>query len=350
VGFKKEHLPEFMESFPIDFIFIDRYLKDVNGTYLKVYLAAYSQSYKSSSFHRIDNDRDLADFLSLSLDDVSSAWDYWEEKGLVRRDPDDQSITFVNLKSMYLGDLMEKAPQGDFGVETEDSSAYHSCTPNDLASAHQIPEIKKMFSSIQKIIPRDLTPNEQLEILEWIINHNLEPPLITEAYTYGVEKRGTSSFQYISRIILNWIDDGISSLEDLRSHEHTLDDHFTFYRRVLKAIGVYNREATEKEKELMDLWMDEFHYSIDLVLKACEETVKISNPNIKYIHGILKKWKEKNVASVEDLKDLPSSPPRPQGSSDHSRHKTKFHLSQSRGDRYSAKELEKIILERQKKK
>ena len=38
---------------------------------------------------------------------------------------------------------------------------------------------------------------------------------------------------------------------------------------------------------------------MEMVLKACENTINISNPNIGYIEGILSSWNKKGIKEIE---------------------------------------------------
>ena len=102
----------------------------------------------------------------------------------------------------------------------------------------------------------------------------------------------------------------------------------------------------------MDTWIDEFGFDIDLVLEACKNSTKTSNPNINYIDAILKDWYKKGIKKVDDIKKLDIKPKnninykRTQTSP---KIRTKFHLAKSRGDKYTAEELEQLILDNQKK-
>jgi DnaD/phage-associated family protein len=103
---------------------------------------------------------------------------------------------------------------------------------------------------------------------------------------------------------------------------------------------------------MMDRWIDEYRFEIELILKACESSSKTSNPNLNYISKILSDWYAKGIKRVEDISvlDKKQSKDTIPSAAKTNRHKTKFHLPESRGEQYSAEELESLVLNNQKKK
>jgi len=103
---------------------------------------------------------------------------------------------------------------------------------------------------------------------------------------------------------------------------------------------------------MMDKWLDEYGFELDLILKACESSSKTSNPNINYINSILADWFSKGIKRPADIPVLDKKQPKAPTTSQNkvNKHKTKFHLPESRGEQYSAEELESLVLNNQKKK
>jgi len=391
--FKKSVSIEELESISLDNIFINKYLPKANGTYVKVYLLGYQKSLQSA-INRPEqpsiSHQSLAKVLEIPLSDVIDAWKYWEAQGIIELHPltlssdyeerESFSVEFLDLKEKYLlehhhwknasakreepfqhepveKEEQIKTPEAGTSEESSDSykNPYH-CTPEDLIEANKVPQIRTMFGEINKIIHRSLYPNEKIEILGWFFNFNIEPPLIVKAYNHTKEKKNISTVQYVGGVVRNWYDLGITTEEQLEAHLESTKDRFSLYNRIFRALGFSSREPSEKEKEIMDIWFDDFHFSSEIILRACEESIKISNPNISYIHGVLKNWHKNQIKTLEDVEKLrvaskQSSPSRPAlKKPSRDKFKTKFHLSDSRTSKYNAEELEALILKRQNKK
>ncbi len=63
----------------------------------------------------------------------------------------------------------------------------------------------------------------------------------------------------------------------------------------MKYLGYVNRLPTEKEKKIIDKWFEEYKFTMELVLRGCENSAKTSNPNINYIDGVLSSWYRKGI-------------------------------------------------------
>ena len=170
----------------------------------------------------------------------------------------------------------------------------YTCSVEDLVGANQIPEINKMFNSIDYIMRRQLVPNEKKKILEWIHNYNMNPDIIEKAFFYGVEKKGQRNVNYIGGIIRNWYDQGITNVEALQEHLQESNERFYRYEKVMKYLGYGNRMASAGEMKVIDKWFEEYNFSMEIVLKAVENSKKTSNPSINYIDGILTSWYHKD--------------------------------------------------------
>lgn len=335
----------------IENIFIDVYMPMANGTYVKVYLLAYKYACDKDQASQVDNIT-IAKNLNIPLSDVLSAWDFWESKKIIKKieneDNEDYSVEFVNLKQLYI-DNNYKSTHSQEQVET---SAY-TCSTKDIIDANHIPQVRDMFNEVNQIIMRPLVPNEKMQILEWIQNYNIDPPLIVKAYSYCKHKKNNKNVKYVGAVLRNWYDSGILSIEQLQEYLLKQGERYGLYVRVFKAMGFSYREPSESEKKIMDTWVDKLRFSLEIILKACENSSKTPNPNINYINSILQKWYDNDIKDLNDLEkkqEQTKSKPNTTKTTQPSRpNKTKFHLSSSRGDKYSAEELENLVLKNQKK-
>ena len=340
---------------PIENIFLDVYMPIANGTYVKVYLLAYKYACDNDANREVTNIT-IAKNLDIPLSDVLSAWDFWESKQIIKKhfsgDNDETlySVEFINLKQLYIDNNFKSI----HSKEPQTKEITTGISTKQLVEAVQIPSIKEMFIDINKIIERPLVPNEKHQILEWFYDYNIDPPLIVKAFSYSKHQKNNKNVKYVGGILRNWYDSGITNIEQLLEHQLKQGDRFGTYDRVFKALGFDFREPSEAERKMMDKWLDEYSFELDLILKACESSSKTSNPNINYIHSILTDWFTKGIKRPEDIavfdKKQPKSPSSTATQNKVNKHKTKFHLPESRGEQYSADELESLVLNNQKKK
>ncbi|HHU18087.1 MAG TPA: DnaD domain protein [Clostridiales bacterium] len=283
MNFKKEINKDFyLRDTHVENIFINEYMPQAPGNYVKVYLFALMYA----DFDKNMTNETIAKHLGMEDEDVLKAWTYWEKLGVIRKHfikPGDKfhyQVEFINLKGLVYG-KKSKARKQDSKV------------PDRLKGLMDNKDIKKMYSRIEQITGRLFEGNEPMEILSWITDYNATPEMILYAYSYCVKKKGHSNHKYVAAVVKEWANQGLKTAEQIEDYLEEIDNRHYLYKRVLRALGLL-RNATEEEKRIMDTWFDQMGFTIDRVLEACKKTTGISNPNINYINTVLKAWSSGN--------------------------------------------------------
>lgn len=295
MNFKREIIKDFyLRDTNVENIFINEYLTQAPGDYVKVYL--FALMYADFDMHM--NNETIAKHLGMDDEDVLKAWTYWEKMGIVRKHyekPGDKfryQVEFLNLKELAYGKKQKSQKSG-------------AKVPDRLKSLMDDDSIKDMYSEIERITGRLFDGKEPAEILSWITDYNANPEMIVYAYSYCVKKKNHSNHKYVAAIVKEWANQGLKSIDQIEDYLEETDNRHYLYKRVLRALG-FLRNATEEEKRIMDTWFDQMGFSIDRVLDACKKTTGISNPNINYINSVLKAWNngngEKPASPSEDGK------------------------------------------------
>lgn len=341
---------------PIENIFINDFMPMAHGTYVKVYLLGYKYAKDRDENIKVDN-RTIAKHLNIPLGDVLNAWDFWENKGIVKKvyiddDTDiNYSIEFLNLKQLYINNVIRpKSTQNDIKDDNDNYTKPYTATSEEILESKNVPAINEMFNEIRLAIKRYITPNEYKRIYEWIDNYNMSPEVIARAFQYSLEKKNRRNISFVEGILRNWYADDITNIEKLDEYLCKKDEKFYRYNKIIRYLGLKGM-ASEPQKKYIDRWFDEWNFSMEVVLRACDETTKISEISFDYIDGVLKNWYKDNVNTIEDVEKRKEnfkinkedtvkkkSPP--------TRSKkvyTQFHNFQQRTTKYSADELEKKI-------
>lgn len=337
---------------PIENIFINDYMPMANGTYVKVYLLGYK--YAHDKDNKIDvNNQTIAKHLEIPLDDVLSAWDFWSSKGIVEKmAPEEDNkynykVKFLNLKQLYIKNNLSLFNNKEEPGKVEKLKP-KATTPQDLIEANQIPLVNEMFNNIDYIMRRQTQTNEKMQILSWIQDYNMNPDVIEKAFFYGVEKKGVRNVKYVEAIIINWYDNGLTNIDAVMEHFKTQDEKYYRYQKVMKSLGMDKRPITQGEMIVIDKWFEEYKFSMEMVLKGCESSSKVSNPSINYIDGVLKSWYKKEIITLNDIieKDKPKEKKEYRTNKPTDKKgtplKTRFHNFEQRTDNYSSDQLEDI--------
>lgn len=333
----------------IENIFINDFMPMADGTYVKVYLLGYKYANDKDENIIVDNST-ISKHLNIPLVDVLKAWEFWEKVGIIKKHPKDIGdendfvVEFLSLRQLYIDNnyALNNAPTS----EEAKSQKERVCSPDDLLEANKIPEIKNMFYQVDQLMRRQLTVNERLAVLEWIYNFNMDPDIIVKAFEYSIEKRKVKSIRYIGVIIRNWYDSGLITLEKLEESLEGSQRKYMYYDKIFKVLGFNFRQPSKAEKDTIDIWIDEWKFSIDMILKACENSKKTSNPSINYINSILLAWKNDGLTTPEeaDIRNQERKNSNTKKTNEKvSKKRNKFNDFEQRAVKYSNDELEKIL-------
>lgn len=343
-----------LQDTPIENLFLDLYMPTSPGDYVKVYLLGFRYALEPKEGKRFTT-HTLALNVGLTPQQVMEAWEYWQSKGLLRltptNDPENPVIEFLSLKTLHLRNTPDQSlPQE---AEEETPPAY-TATPSDLVAAHDREEFRQFFKAIDRLLQRPLVPNEELQILEWLQHYKVDRDVVLLAFQFAVQQKEVRSVPYVAGIVRNWSDQGLTSTTSVQQFLDSKQLHYRHYDAIFKALGFHGRLPTEAEASFMDKWMDQYNFSMDMILKACGLTAGTTKPSIKYINGILERWHKEGLTTptaVDEQETLrkDKTTARDKEPAGYTAKKTGFHLPESRGKDYTNDELEKILLGRKRR-
>ena len=282
----------FLGDLPIENIFISEYMPDAPGDFVKVYL--YGRFF--ADLEKPIDPKEMAAHLGISEAVISEAWDYWERVEAVKKryfDGEgrlDFTVEFLNLKEHLYGVLGDEGIDSGVFVDGEKEGEKKDSFGNET--------LKTLMMDIEKTLGRPLGVNEMQNVISWAEDLKASPEVIRLAVDYSAGK-GKSNFRYISAVIEGWTEQGLTTLEKVKTYIEEFDQKFVRYRRVMQALGL-SRNATEEERRIMDTWFEELGFSMDKVLEACGTTAGISNPNIKYVNTVLQNWAKDISKGIRD--------------------------------------------------
>ena len=130
---------------------------------------------------------------------------------------------------------------------------------------------------------------------------HMSAELIEYLIEYCVEN-GHKSMHYIRKVALSWNEQKITTISEAKSN--TVLYNKNCYS-VLNAYGIKGRAPAASEIAYIRRWNDEYGFSPDLILEACNRTMNtIHQPNFEYTDTILKNWLDKNVRRRKDIDAL----------------------------------------------
>lgn len=300
--------------------FIDEYMIDANGEYVKIYLyllRCLNQAKNKSSF------QELSSRMDLTIKEIKRALQYWESKAVLSLRLDDNDDICGVVFSTYAD--MGKSRSSDYETEqtNRNDSIYRFSKEgetdfylddmnniqnfNSYISGKQATylleqdNIKKILFVAQQYLGRTLNNTDIQSILFIYDRLNFDTELIEHLLAYCVSNKH-SNMKYIEKVALDWAAKGVT---DVDSAKMAVNNYCKEYYDILKALGINGRAAVSEEVNFMKKWLKEWGFSVEIIKKACEKTlVTASKPSFNYVNTILESWKAAKVSDLQDIEAL----------------------------------------------
>lgn len=115
-------------------------------------------------------------------------------------------------------------------------------------------------------------------------------------------KLNVRSLHSAERLAYRMHDEGTVTVDALREKLCRMEAAHGAEGMIRSMFGIGSRSLTEKEKAQIDLWINTYRFPEDIIRRAYEITVNVkSKPSVNYAGGILKRWYEAGLDTVEKI-------------------------------------------------
>ncbi len=290
----------------VENIFINHYMPNADGEYVKVYL--WGLKYAFYGMQVAMKDADIASALGLLESDVNKAWLYWQNEGIIRiiqTNKEEKTIQYLNIKSVVLSSRRDTKRENRELQEKEKKR-------------------RQMFLEIEDVYNRPLSSKELTVMNAWIDDFGFTAQTVL-LLIHDCASRGHTELNYVSQVAQNWYDAKVRTYDEGLDYLTENKTKWDQYFRIFKYLG-FNRTPSRAEQKLMDGWFDTYGFDMETIQKALDTTVAVDKPSIKYVDSVLKDWFEGG-----EIKERPKKSP--------VRKKSKHKLSNAH--EYDFAELEK---------
>lgn len=299
---------------PVSNIFIDRYMRDSNGEFVKVYL--YLLRCSASAVEPVTL-TEIADRLNLTEKDIIRALKYWVKVNILSVEFDEGtkepvSINFLPFDTAYsdeyhsgsqTGNIHNEAVQTNTITQNEVAAASepakHNYSPSELKRLRERDEIKQLLYIVEKYIGKPLTGTEINTLLYFNEGLGFSSELIEYLVEYCVSNQHTS-LRYMEKVAVAWYDKGILSISDAKESTSMGNKRTSV---VVKALGIANRTLTAVEMDYINRWYDEYGFDKEIIIEACKRTIlSTGKASFSYTEGILKKWHKSQIHTLDEVR------------------------------------------------
>ena len=333
-------------------IFIDQYMPKANGEFVKVYLYLLRATGSGAGIATIS---EIADHFSNTEADIIRALNYWASEGILQlHSGADGQIMGINLCSLSVSGM--QAAQSNIQSAVADNAAQNNlqngvvnnATQNNLQNGvvnnaaqnistanirmqdsvveklknqatdkpapsqkeytldeikefRKNPDISELFFIIETYLKHTLSSTDTNMVLYWLDELHFSTDLVEYLVEYCITK-GHSSLRYMNKVALGWADAGIKTVDQAKDDAAA---HSQIYYSVMKALGITGRNLVDSEVSLINKWVGEYGFDIELVKAACSKTISaIQKPSFEYTDSILANWRKKDVHTLKDVEVL----------------------------------------------
>ena len=272
--------------------FIDHYMAQANGEYVKVYL--YILRHQTDEIS-VDG---IASALDHTESDVRRALSYWEKAGVLQKNGEELMSAEVPER-----DLVKGEPEQTAGLEADGGQVYEEpvYSTGQVQKLSDDEEFSQLLYIAQKYMNKVFTPRD-CQVFAYLYDTlKLSPELLEYLVEYCAQN-GHFSVRYLEKVALNWHSLGLRRPDEAREYvERFNGDSFS----VMKAFGLEGRRPAAAEQQYIDRWFREYGFSRELVLLACGKTISaIHTPSFQYTDRILSDWKKAGVRTRQDVEQM----------------------------------------------
>ena len=333
-------------------IFIDQYMPKANGEFVKVYLYLLRATGSGAGIATIS---EIADHFSNTEADIIRALNYWVSEGILQvQTGADGQIIGINLCSLSVSGMQaaqsniqsavaDNAAQNNLqnsvvnnatqnilkngvvnntaqnistaNIRMQDSvveklksqttdkaaSSQKEYTLDEIKEFRKNPDISELFFIIETYLKHTLSSTDTNMVLYWLDELHFSTDLVEYLVEYCITK-GHSSLRYMNKVALGWADAGIKTVDQAKDDAAA---HSQIYYSVMKALGITGRNLVDSEVSLINKWVGEYGFDIELVKAACSKTISaIQKPSFEYTDSILANWRKKDVHTLKDVEVL----------------------------------------------
>lgn len=277
--------------------FIDKYMPQANGEFVKVYIYLLRVLSCTPATFSLEH---MADCLLCTERDITRALKYWQKENLLSMNyTSERRLCGITLHVPAASDVIksESAAADDLSQKPSPKKL----TPDRVKELKQNQDIIQLLYITEQYLGKTLTSTEMQKLLFFYDELKMAPELLEYLIEYCVS-RSHKSIRYIETVALAWAEEGITTVEMAKEASSRYKKE---YYTILKAMGISGRNPVETEVALMDTWLKDYGFSMELIQEACSRTVlQTGQASFQYADKILSGWKEKNVRHLEDIKPL----------------------------------------------
>lgn len=314
--------------------FIDYYMTEANGEFVKVYLYLVRLLNNNLAITVAG----IADHFNLTENDICRAIKYWISRDVLKLNYDGRGrLNGIVLLPLHSPELQPKTDTDAISIlragnydtsrtaqakvmnfkpasKTDDEpiDEYETGTeltapPKPTFSKSYIAKIKDpdwedIVYAVETIFGKTLSASDTNTLMYIYETLKFDAPLIEFLIDY-CEKMGKKNCRYMEAVAIAWYKDGIKTKQQAKEQTEITSG---ITKMIFQALGIKRSLPTSTELAYMNTWSKDFGFSKELIALACNKAIlaKPSTANFPYVNAILENWYKNNIKTKEDVEHL----------------------------------------------
>ena len=248
-------------------VFIDKYMADANGEFVKVYL--FLLRCMGSSASSDCSISAIADHFNYTEKDILRALKYWEKVGVIGLELNSNNqLTGLCFKDLTGGvQLSRVSAEKEISIantvvseapvvesfsavapkatktKKAPSSKKREYTLDEIKEFHNNHEVSELLFIIETYLKHPLNSTEMNTVFFWYDALKFSGELIEYLVEYCITN-GHASLRYMDKVALGWAENGIDSIEKAKEQ---VSIRSKAYYSIMKAFGISGRNLADSE-------------------------------------------------------------------------------------------------------
>lgn len=309
-------------------LFIDEYMPNTNGEFVKIYL--YLLRLVSGHSTEITTDA-LADLLCFTESDVERGLSYWERLGLISLSRDeDMHVNGIRMEAyttnkFYVKSILNSSGSqisaravgdtfyGNYEDVNSEPALIESIAPanaipakrkytsKEISAFSKDPRVQQLTFLAQTYLGKTLNSNDVNSILYMIDGLNLSSDFIEYLMEMCISS-GNNTLGSIEKSAVNYYKRGITTIDDIKFDTKIRK---SIYKSVFKIFGLTDQNAAKKDVNYISKWTETYNFSEDIIVEACNRTIEHTHTaSFPYADTILKGWYNNGITELSQVEQL----------------------------------------------
>lgn len=284
-----------------------------SASQIKVMLHLYKKGISSPV-----SDEILAEELKMSLDEVADALDYWIGKGFVfegcerkeaaavKKDPPKKEAVAEAENEERTKNFPAVQAHVPYALNEEKKKRVEAITLNPPTQSELVRrckesnEIRELMTTTEEKIGSPLSFSMQSTLLMLHDDYGLPVEVIALAVEYAAGKKKINS-RYLANLGRLWCENEIDTVDkaiEYIENVNTSEEYWSDFRAVT---GVTNPSPTKKQRELLENWIKNMNFSMEMIALAYEEMAEHTGKfNFGYMNKVLLNWQKNGIFTPAD--------------------------------------------------